>query len=87
MAQNIYIAHGTFIAILKPCVALPYWKFDTSAPNIFKPNFMGSNSTTYMANLAATNPIVSWTLPGEGVPVGIQRKIPYGNNGYSGCCI
>ena len=81
--------HRTFILHLErllqsidPSVALPYWKFDTSAPNIFKPNFMGSNSSTYMANLAATNPIVSWTLPGEGVPVGIQRKIPYGNNGH-----
>jgi tyrosinase len=43
---------------------------------------MGSKSKTNMVTLSATNPIVSWTLPGEGVPVGIQRKTPYGDKGY-----
>ncbi len=67
-----------------PSVALPYWKFDAAASNIFTSSFMGSNSTTTsnMAVLASTNPIVSWTLPGENVPTGIQRKTPYGNSGH-----
>jgi len=65
-----------------PSVALPYWKFDVNAPNIFTADFMGSNSGGNMATLAATNPIVSWNLPGEGVPVGIQRQTPYGDGGH-----
>jgi tyrosinase len=67
-----------------PSVAIPYWKFDATAPNIFKSSFMGSNSTTSsnMVVLASTNPIVSWTLPGENVPTGIQRKTPYGDGGH-----
>jgi tyrosinase len=78
-----YVLHlERLLQAVDPSVALPYWKFDTSAPNVFKPAFMGSNTSTNMVNVAATNPIVSWTLPGEGVPVGIQRKTPYGNNGH-----
>lgn|GEM_PF-684714 len=68
-----------------PSVAIPYWKFDANAKNVFNPNFMGSNnpdSTVNMAKLSATNPIVSWTLQGEGVPTGIQRKTPYGDKGH-----
>ena len=62
-----------------PSVTIPYWKFDANAPKVFKSNFMGSNSSGNMVTLAATNPIVSWTLPGEDVPVGIQRRTPYGD--------
>ncbi len=65
-----------------PSVALPYWKFDVNAPNLFTPDFLGSNSAGNIATLAAGNPIVTWTLPGEGVAVGIQRKTPYGDGGH-----
>jgi tyrosinase len=65
-----------------PSVAVPYWKFDVNAPNMFTQDFMGSNSAGNMATLAAGNPIVSWTLQGEGVPTGIQRKTPYGDGGH-----
>ena len=66
-----------------PSVALPYWKFDDNAPNMFTPDFIGSNSPgNNYVTLAAGNPIVSWTLPGEGVAVGIQRQTPYGDGGH-----
>ncbi len=64
-----------------PAVALHYWKFDTPAPNVFNSAFMGANSGSNFATLAAANPIVSWTLPGEGVATGIQRNTPYGDAG------
>lgn len=64
-----------------PSVALPYWKFDAPAPNIFSRDFLGSNSGTNMADLAfGTNPIINWTLLGEGTPTGIQRNTPYDGN-------
>lgn len=63
-----------------PSVALPYWKFDAPAPNVLSPDFMGSNSAGNLATLAAGNPIVNWTLAGEGVPTGIQRKTPYNSS-------
>ena len=67
-----------------PSVAVHYWKFDDNAPNVFSQDFMGINNTTpsFMAVLSATNPIVSWTLTGEGVPTGIQRETPYGDGGH-----
>jgi tyrosinase len=64
-----------------PAVALHYWKFDSPAPNMFTTGFMGANSTGNFATLAATNPVISWTLPGEGVATGIQRRTPYGDSG------
>lgn len=64
-----------------PAVALHYWKFDSPAANVFNAAFLGSNSSGNFATLAATNPIVSWTLPGEGVGTGIQRRTPYGDSG------
>lgn len=67
-----------------PSVALHYWKYDSPAANIFTPGFMGSNSAGIMATLAATNPIATWTLPGEGVATGIQRQTPYGDAGNPG---
>jgi len=53
---------------------------------MFTQDFMGTNNTgaSNMAVLSATNPIVSWTLPGEGVATGIQRKTPYGDGGHPG---
>lgn len=64
-----------------PAVALPYWKFDAGAPNVFSTNMMGSNSNGNFATLAASNPISSWALTGEFNGTGIQRKTPYGDNG------
>ncbi|HEY6975773.1 MAG TPA: tyrosinase family protein, partial [Chitinophagaceae bacterium] len=81
--HRAYVLHlERLLQAADPAVALPYWKFDQNAPNVFNPDFMGSNGSGNMVILSATNPIVSWTLPGEGVPIGIQRKTPYGDNGH-----
>jgi tyrosinase len=81
--HRAYILHlERLLQAADPGVALPYWKFDANAPQVFNENFMGSNSDGNMVILSATNPIVSWTLPGEGVLTGIQRKTPYGDNGH-----
>jgi tyrosinase len=81
--HRAYVLHlEHLLQAADPSVSIPYWKFDLRARNVFNQNFMGSNSTTDMVALAATNPIVSWTLPGEGVPTGIQRKTPYGDGGH-----
>jgi len=65
-----------------PSVAVPYWKFDDNAPNIFTAGFFGSNSAGNFATLTG-NPLNTWTLAGESIPqAGIQRKTPYGDNGH-----
>lgn len=65
-----------------PSVAVPYWKFDDNAPNIFTTAFFGSNSAGNWAALTAS-PLNAWTLTGEALPqAGIQRKTPYGDNGH-----
>lgn len=65
-----------------PSVALPYWKFDDNAPNMFTAAFMGSNTAGNFANLTG-NPLATWTLAGEGIAMaGIQRRTPYGDGGH-----
>lgn len=68
-----------------PSVALPYWKFDVNAPNVFTTDFMGTNDPNGGTSvvLSSTNPIVGWLLQMEGFAAGtIQRLTPYGNNGH-----
>lgn len=64
-----------------PSVSVPYWHFDQNSSSMFHPDFFGGNPTfpADRAILNATNPIVTWTIPGEAV--GIQRRTPYGNSG------
>jgi tyrosinase len=66
-----------------PSIALPYWRFDNPAPNIFTADFMGSNSTNpanpNFATLATGNPIVAWNIPAD--PGGLRRRTPYGDAG------
>ncbi len=64
-----------------PSVALPYWHFDQSSPNMFNSNFMGSNPTSpaTQAIISATNPLSTWQIPGAAL--GIRRRTPYGDNG------
>lgn len=67
-----------------PSVALPYWKFDADAPDMFTPTFMGANPTIAginMVTLDPNNPISTWTLP-ELSGTGIQRRTPYGDGGH-----
>ena len=57
-----------------PSVALPYWKFDAPAPNIFAPDFMGSVGQNNKVALASDNPLRLWSMSGDGVQgTGITR--------------
>ena len=48
---------------IDPSVALPYWKFDDAAPNVFHPDFMGDTPTGQTAaNFSAGNPLFTWTI-------------------------
>lgn len=45
-------------------VALPYWRFDQSAPNIFRPNYLGSSNNMGTVQFDATNLMQFWTTDG-----------------------
>jgi len=65
---------------LDPSVTIPYWKFDTPAPNIFHRNFMGDDigATGNLVDLAATNPLSGWEINTGGSTVnGIIRNPNY----------
>ncbi|MEL6659732.1 MAG: tyrosinase family protein [Bacteroidota bacterium] len=63
---------------LDPSVALPYWKFDAAAGNMFDPEFLGQRSSGDWVTLNAGNPLATWTIPGMGM-AGIRRR-PYFND-------
>jgi tyrosinase len=52
-------------------VALPYWRFDQAAPNIFTPDFFGVSDPLGTVSFSATNPLQFWKT--DGVP-GINRR-------------
>lgn len=49
---------------IDPSVALPWWRFDQAAPNVFSANFMGGPpaSGSTVATFSATNPLAAWTI-------------------------
>ena len=53
---------------IDPSVAMPYWKFDVPAPNLFRDDFMGSNQggggPWAQVVFAPTNPLNGWTITG-----------------------
>ncbi|WP_448624136.1 tyrosinase family protein [Geodermatophilus sp. URMC 64] len=55
---------------IDPSVALPYWRFDQPAPNLFTPEFLGRSSTLGTATFAPTNLLAQWRT--DGAP-GITR--------------
>lgn len=57
---------------IDPEVALPYWRFNEPAPNLFNPAFIGGppSAGDVVARLAASNPLRAWAT--DGVP-GIAR--------------
>lgn len=63
---------------IDPSVALPYWKFDDPAANMFHPDAMGISDQTganaHLARFNPTNPLFTWTIEGFS---GIQRKPNY----------
>jgi len=52
-------------------VALPYWRFDQSAPNLFVKEFIGTSDPNGTVLFSATNPLQFWKT--DGVP-GINRR-------------
>jgi tyrosinase len=57
---------------IDPSIALPYWRFDQPAPNLFTRDFMGvSDLSTGRVLFSATNPLQFWAT--DGVP-GIVRR-------------
>jgi len=57
---------------IDPSVALPYWRFDQPAPNIFARDFMGvADASTGRVLFSATNPLQFWATDGVS---GIVRR-------------
>jgi tyrosinase len=57
---------------IDPSVALPYWRFDEPAPNLFTRDFMGvSDTSTGRVLFSATNPLQFWATDGV---IGIVRR-------------
>lgn len=49
---------------IDPSVALPYWRFDQPAPNLFTPDFFGTSGPSGAVQFGATNPLQFWVTDG-----------------------
>jgi tyrosinase len=58
-------------------VALPYWKFDRPAPNVFTPSFLGSSTTNGAVQFGSNNPLQFWVTDSQ---IGVNRS-PHFNVG------
>lgn len=56
---------------IDPSVALPYWRFDQPALNVFTREFLGVSNSLGTVEFSATNPLRFWVT--DGVP-GINRR-------------
>jgi tyrosinase len=56
---------------IDPSVALPYWRFDQPAPNIFTRDFFGVSDSLGTVQFANTNPLQFWKTDGV---QGINRR-------------
>ena len=65
-----------FLQSIDPSVAIPYWKYDEPAPNIFSPNFLGATNAVLSATLDPSNPLSGWIGP-DVITAGIQRRTRY----------
>jgi len=45
---------------IDPSVALPYWRFDQPAPNIFTPDFLGVSDAIGTVQFSPSNPLQFW---------------------------
>ena len=52
-------------------VALPYWRFDQPAPNLFSPDFIGASDGVGTVQFSSANPLQFWST--DGTP-GINRR-------------
>jgi len=56
---------------IEPSVALPYWRFDQPAPNLFRRDFIGVSDEFGTVTFSPSNPLQFWVT--DGVP-GITRR-------------
>jgi tyrosinase len=56
---------------IDPTIALPYWRFDQPAPNVFTPDFMGTSNALGTVQFSATNPLQFWKTDGV---QGVNRR-------------
>lgn len=56
---------------IDPSVALPYWRFDQAAPNIFALDFLGISDAMGTVRFSSTNPLQFWKTDGV---QGINRR-------------
>ena len=56
---------------IDPSVALPYWRFDQAAPNIFALDFLGVSTALGTVQFSSTNPLQFWKTDGV---QGITRR-------------
>jgi tyrosinase len=56
---------------LDPSVALPYWRFDRPAPNIFTREFLGASDDNGTVSFSSSNPLQFWRTDGQ---PGINRR-------------
>ena len=62
---------------IDPSVALPYWRFDRPAPNVFKRRFMGVPNSAGRLQFTAGHPFESWRTDGQ---LGIDRTPSFAAN-------
>ena len=60
-----------FLQAIDPSVALPYWRFDQAAPNLFTLDFLGVSDSLGTVQFSPSNPLRFWVT--DGVP-GINRR-------------
>lgn len=66
---------------IDPSVALPYWRFDQPAPNVFDAEFMGGPPSGGYATFAPANPLSTWVI--GGLP-GVLRSPSFSPTGTPG---
>lgn len=64
---------------IDPSVALPYWRFDQPAPNIFTLDFLGVSNNLGTVQFSPSNPLQFWRTDGV---QGINRR-PFFNTGQA----
>lgn len=57
---------------IDPSVALPYWRFDKRAANLFSPDFMGNADADGYVDFSPSNPLGMWATDGQ---IGVIRRI------------
>lgn len=62
---------------IDPSVALPYWKFDAAAPNLFNISFLGVPNDAGTVQYTFGHPLESWKTDDE---VGFRRKPRFNTN-------